>query len=69
MLLVFHFTFAVAMLLDDYGYSEMAMVVLVGAGMELGGVGVVMIQGWKVWGPDGDVDMEAALGEGEKGLE
>ena len=45
-LLVFHFTFAVAMLLDDYGYTEMAMVVLVGAGMELGGVGVVMIQGW-----------------------
>lgn len=63
-LLVFHFTFALAMLLDDFGYREVALVILVCAGMELGAVGVLMIQGWSAWGPSsagGCGDVEAAL--------
>lgn len=68
-LLVFHFTFALAMLLDEYGYREMALVLLVGACMELGAVGVLMIQGWSAWGRDGNADVEAALCGGKKGVE
>lgn len=68
-LLVFHFTFALAMLLDEYGYREMALVVLVGAGMELGAVGALVIQGWSAWGLGDNADVEAALCGGKKGLE
>jgi hypothetical protein len=52
------------MLLDDFGYREVALVILVCASMELGAVGVLMIQGWSAWGPssaDGCGDVEAAL--------
>lgn len=68
-LLVFHFTFALAMLLDGYGYREMALVLLVGAGMELGAVGVLMFQGWSAWGLNGNADVEAALCGAKKGVE
>jgi hypothetical protein len=68
-LLVFHFTFALAMLLDDYGYRKMALVILVCAGMGLGAVGVLIIQEWSAWGLDGNADVEAALCGGKKGLE
>jgi hypothetical protein len=68
-LLVFHFTFALAMLPDNFGYREVALVFLVGAGMELGAVGVLMIQGWSVWGPGSNADVEVALCGEKKGLE
>lgn len=68
-LLVFHLTFALAMLLDEYGYREMALVLLVGAGMELGAVGALMIQWWSAWGHGSNADVEAALCGGKKGVE
>jgi hypothetical protein len=67
-LLVFHFTFALAMMLDDYRHREMALVILICAGMELGAVGVLIVQGWSAWGLDRNADVEAASCGGKKEL-